>query len=466
MANQREVLGIPMSLDCLMGGVRAVYPIKDALCLLDGAAGCNFYGCLIPMLHDNYPVRQPALGITTKTVVYGGEELLAEALERAIKVFQPNLIVVHKACIPALIGDDCEGIARTIGQKTGMKIICADTPNYRGNQMDGFNTVLNAFVEELMEDTGERKEKAVNIIGMMPGEYNWRANLREIVRLIKALGLSVNTMLIGYDISVEEIIHAPAAQANVPIYPELGLPSARLMQDKFGTPCIETELPPLGVEATREWLTRIGEFFGIAERAKRLFEEEMILLGDSLAELDPTFIPLEFLFGKTYSIETAPYLIPAMVKFLIEDLSMKPITIAFQEYSEIFEAQLQKILQENNLSAEVQTSGELSQFLESVKRNHIYPFGDPWIVFGSTPDALELSWAGQRLPVIRFSYPVYDEAIITDRPFLGLRGVGFLTERIHNALHKKIWGSEYPVGTFYDSFTEVENITRSLMVKK
>ena len=457
---------VPMGFDAHTGAVKAVYPIQDALLFVHGATGCSFYPRILVSMHDNYPVRALSSGLEQRHVIFGGGEVLAEGLRKAVKTFHPRLIVVQGTCIPLLTGDDLQGITREVAQETGLKIIATSNPNFKGNQMDGFQNVIQAYIEQVMEGNREKIPGSVNLLGVMPSEYNWRADLREIRRILKALGLKVNSTLVGYDTTVEEIARAPQAEANILLYPELGLPSARLMEERFGIPCVQTAFPPIGIASTREWVFKIAEHFGLQERAEALLEEEMGAMGDALGELDVgQFFPLQYLFGKTYGLKAMPFQIPALVRFLWEDLSLRPTTLAFREYDAGCHRRLAELLQSYRLDPEVQTRGDHLEFFESITRHHTYPYGDPWLVFGSTIDALELAWGGHRLPVIRYAYPVLDESLVTNQPFVGLRGVAFWAERIHNALVKKLWGSEDAAGNFPDFFSNVQGVLAPFMAK-
>ena len=457
---------VPMGFDAHTGAVKAVYPIQDALLFVHGATGCSFYPRILFSMHDNYPVRALSSGLEQRHVIFGGGDVLVDGLRKAVKTLHPKLIVIQGTCIPLLTGDDLEGIAREVAQETGAMIIATSNPNFKGNQMDGFQNVILAYIRQVMKETGEKIQGSVNLLGVMPSEYNWRADLREIRRILKALGIKVNSTLVGYDTTVEEIIRAPKAEANILLYPEVGLPTARLMEERFGIPCIETTFPPIGISSSREWILKVAEHFGLQERAETFLEEEMGAMGDALGELDiGQFFPLQYLFGRTYALKAMPFQIPALVRFLWEDLSLRPTTIAFQEYDEGCYRRLEEVLQDCRLEPEVQTRGDHLEFFEAITHHHNYPYGDPWLVFGSTIDALELAWEGHRLPVVRYAYPVLDESLVNNQPFVGLRGVAFWAERIHNELVKKLWGAEDAAGNFPDFFSNVKEVLAPFMAK-
>lgn len=451
---------IPMGLDDNMGAIRAIYPIRDALCYVHGATGCTMHGRFFFAWHDNALLRILSSGVEGKHIIFGGEELLEESLIKAVEVTDPKLIVIQNTCIPALVGDDTAQVARRVSERTGVKVLSTVNPNYKGYQLDGYQNVVNAYVAELMQP--QRIQKGcVNLLGVMPGEFNWTNSVREAVWLLHELGLEVNCTLVGEETTVKEIIEAPAAQANVLLYPEVGLPAARAMQEQFGIPFIETVWPPVGIEASREWLLTIGAALGREAQAEGVIEREMAEMGQALNRLGAgQMVHLEFLCGKTYALEASPFQVPAMVKFLYEDLGLVPNVVAFQEPYPLSQGRLEAVLKQYDLHPEVQPVGDHRAFQEAITRNHVYPYGDPWVVIGSSIDAFHLSLGGQRLPVMRFSYPVLDEAIVTDRPFVGFRGVVCLAERLHNLFQEKLFYTRYPVGHFPDPYELGEEMTR------
>lgn len=90
--------------DCLEKELRAVCPIEDALCFLHRAVGCSFNARSLFTLHDNRSMRLLSTGIEGKHIVFGGEEVLGEGLEKAIETVRPELVVVLGTCIPTPSG--------------------------------------------------------------------------------------------------------------------------------------------------------------------------------------------------------------------------------------------------------------------------------------------------------------------------------------------------------------------------
>lgn len=444
---ERITVREPMGGDSNFGAIRAVYSIKDALCYVNGGQGCAFYSRIMFGWHEQGVVRALSSALEHEQVIFGGEEAVREGLEQAVEVFHPKLIVIQNTCIPNLIGDDVEGIARMVSRRSGVKILSVNNPNYKGNMLDGYKNVVASYITNLMDKPEAIRKRSINLLGIMPGEYNWINDLRELIRMVTAIGLSVNCVLVGENTKVDDIIHAPRAEANVLVHPEVGISHAKLMEERFGTPFIDVDFPPYGMDSNQRWLMSIAEFFDLKKEAEVFIDQEMKRIGEAFIRLNAIQVsPIQMLSGKKYALEAPPYIIPAMVKFLYEDLSMVPHVVAFQELDKLSLEKLEKIAKENNFVTEIQTYGDHREFKEAIKRDYVYPWGDPFVAFGSSLLAFHFVLNGVFVPVIRFTYPVYDEAIITDRPFVGFRGVLTIAEMLHNIHSSLSLNSRYVCG--------------------
>lgn len=63
--------------------------------------------------------------------------------------------------------------------------------------------------------------------------------------------------------------------------------------------------------------------------------------------------------------------------------------------------------------------------------------------------------------MIRMAFPVLDEAIITDRPFMGLRGVVTLSELIFNAISNKAFLTDQAFGHIPNPMTIAEELAKA-----
>lgn len=462
--NLEQEIVVPMGFDSHMGALRAVYPIEDAFCLIHGAHGCDYQGRGYLGWSAASRLALGSTGMMKQDIIYGGEELLEKTLYEVIEATHPRLVVVQCTCVPTLIGDDAEGVAAKVTRKTGTKIIVTWNPNYRGSQLEGFISTVNKYVTQLMLPPEKKLPKTVNILGAMPAEHNSQNDIKELVRILNGIGLNVNTILLEKGATADKIMRAPEAEANVLFYPEVGLPTARLMQERFGVPYVETILPPLGVESSKEWVLKVAEHFSLSEEAKKFIDGELKEMGQGLYGLmEGEIYSLVTLCGKSYAINAVSYRIPALVKFLSEEFGMVPWTLGIQEFEESSYNKLLKILDERKLSPDIIENGDYLKFMSSIRREFEYPRGKPHLLFGNTIDAYTLYSTATRLPLIRYSFPVLDENIVHFAPFVGFRGVVFLTERMWNIFQGLVLGTLFPSGGYipghYD--LKLEDIRRT-----
>lgn len=120
----------------------------------------------------------------------------------------------------------------------------------------------------------EKVPNSVNLLGMSYDDYNWRADIKELKRILRLLGIKVISSLSIAD-SIEEIKRAPSAQINVILSDEIGFRIGEIMERRFGIPYICYEQPlPYGVENTNEWVMRIAAALGKEEIAKKIVAKE------------------------------------------------------------------------------------------------------------------------------------------------------------------------------------------------
>ena len=100
---------------CALGGTLSVAAfIRDGITVVHAPQGCahQTFSTFHALMADAGLARIPKVivsNITNREVIFGGEEALAEALDRA-DAENPGIITVVTSCVPETIGDDTEGI--------------------------------------------------------------------------------------------------------------------------------------------------------------------------------------------------------------------------------------------------------------------------------------------------------------------------------------------------------------------
>lgn len=237
------------------GALWTLMGIKDARTILHSPPGCYINQ------HQNALVNDWTMELYTSNLNYsgimqGGEDQFETAL-RKVAAKEPAAIFVVTSPPVEVAQDDIEGVAQKVGYKNTIVV----RPPIGGTAPDGREA---AFIKllDIMDSDIPKKQRTVNIIGPAFSMFNWMADLNELKRMLRGIGISVNSVLCA-GASVEEIKRAPAAELNLCIYPfDFGQETAREMEKRFAIPYM-SDIIPIGFENSAQWLEKIAGFFKI-----------------------------------------------------------------------------------------------------------------------------------------------------------------------------------------------------------
>lgn len=157
-----------------MGALQAIMGLKNAMPLIHGSQGCATYMRFQLIRHFREPIEVSSSALNEKTVIYGGENNLLNALKNVSEKQNPDIICVMSSCLTETIGDDIEGIITkfedaNIGMKLP-KIVSVSTPSFSGSHIEGYDKA----VLELVKDLG-RLNIPNDKINLIMGEFiSWR----------------------------------------------------------------------------------------------------------------------------------------------------------------------------------------------------------------------------------------------------------------------------------------------------
>lgn len=402
---------------CALGGaLSTITAIEGHVPILHGGPGCGvqlFYGqSFISGFRGSGwigGVAVPSTNTYEKEVVFGGEPRLKEQIDKTIELIDGDRYVVLTACTSELIGDDVKGILREFEDDN--PIIYAETAGFRGSSYDGYEILLNAFIDQVVEEK-PKQEKRVNIIGIVPSQdVFWEGNLAEIERILNSIGLEVNTLF--NDKKIEDL---SAASLNIVLSPWVGVKTAQKLEEKFGTPYIVNPLP-IGVDETNAFLENVGEAFGIdvsevtaKEEAKTYKAIEKV--ADFIIDFD---IQVKFA-----TVTDSNYAI-ALNKFLVNEFGWIPsLALISDEVPEDYRDLIQRELKfENTISPEVVFESDSYKIWNTLEKE------SPEFIFGSSLDKDFAAKIGATK--LSIAFPITDR-IVLDRGYAGYRGAINLLE--------------------------------------
>ena len=324
--------------DSLTGVIFACEGIEGATVLLNGPTGCKYYHSAISDSQTfrqlefdplNFPMtwyfgqpRVPCTYLDNADYVYGSEAKLTDALEYFGKASGIGLLCIVNSPGAALIGDDLEGIAaRHLGNVPYLTI---ETPGFSEGYCAGHERAARALIEKLAGDAPAVRARRVNVLGLSLYQRHYTGDVAELRRMLESMGLEVGCMLCA-GCTLEEMRALPSASLNIVVGSELGLDTARFLEERFGTPYYVCNPLPIGFDATERMARDVAQLVEgdpgallseCREARKRAFSYISRL--NSLTGL-PTGVP--FAVEGTYSQ------LIAYTEFLMNYLGMVPVSL-------------------------------------------------------------------------------------------------------------------------------------------
>ena len=238
---------------CAFDGAKiALQPIVDAAHLVHGPIACegNSWDNRSALSSGSRLYRT---GFTTDMnemdVVYGGEKHLFKAIRQIRERFDPPAIFLYQTCVPAIIGDDIEAVAKAATEKFGLPVIPVNAPGFvggknLGNKLAGealLDHVIGTIEPEITTSTD------LNIIG----EYNLSGELWQVKPLLDRLGIRVSTCISG-NARYREVASSHRAKAAMLVCSKAMINIAHKMEERYGIPWFE------------------GSFYGISDMSASL----------------------------------------------------------------------------------------------------------------------------------------------------------------------------------------------------
>ena len=248
---------------CALGGSLAVTSfIRDGITIIHSPQGCahQMFSAYHAMAADSDTFSIPKVivsNITNREVIFGGEEALLEALDRA-DAKNPALISVVTSCVPETIGDDVEGVCAS--HAAADKIVYVPASGFLGgSSQDGENIALISISKRV--SPSEIVPRTAVIIGEKNLESEVEENYAEVCRLLSRLGISVSLRFCR-NISAADIIKLGTADFFI-IRDERVEEAGRTIAENFGRPYVSSF--PSGLSGCVRFIREAGLACGISE---------------------------------------------------------------------------------------------------------------------------------------------------------------------------------------------------------
>ncbi len=277
--------------------------LRDTVIIIHAPIGCGGSSVAAAGLTKNFQKLRDSkaagliwlnTNLDESDVIKGGEAKLREAVLYADREFRPSAIVVANSCVPALIGDDLDGILAQLQLEVAAKIVPVHCEGFKTKiQASAYDAVYHGILrnlvgvreeeqrmipDELEELTEQyRRSKTVNILNVSSMS---RFDEDELTRLVKALGL--NARFLPCYAHPDDFETVSEAALNVSICATHDDYFVGHLLTQFGIPFVLRAIP-IGIMNTNKWLRDIAEFFKIEDITERFIEAENKELETALA---------------------------------------------------------------------------------------------------------------------------------------------------------------------------------------
>ncbi len=420
---------------CALGALQSVLAIDRAVPILHAGPGCGQKlwnavgldnGCQGSGYVGGHSV--PCTNITEKEVIFGGEQKIKETIENAFKVMDADFFVVLTGCTSEIVGDDVGEVVKEF-QQQGRPIVYAETGGFKGTNYYGHELLLHAVTEQYLKPSKAVEPGLVNIWSVIPYQDPfWTGNLKEIEKLVSALGLVPN-IIFGPGKGIRAIERVPAAQFNLLISPWAGLENMLHLQERFGTPYFHYPVLPIGPTETGNFLRSLARYAGTdikkTENIISNYEDEYYYYIERSADvlLETRLLPRRFI-----TVSDSFYAL-GVSRFLVNDMGLLPETQFITDgvadgYQQAIKREFESF--SDGITAEVvftNDGGAAQQQIRTIPfRSRPLLIGSAWErVLAEEINAYQLS----------VSMPVSDRLIL-DRSYVGYSGALRLVEDIYS----------------------------------
>ena len=351
--------------------------IPESVVIFHGPVGCG--SCLLasPGLSKQNQLARGntdsigqvwfSTNLSESEVVSGGEAKLEATIREVDRRFRPQAIFLTATCVPAVIGDDIDGVAQRLKGQVSAKLLPLHCAGFKTKIIaTAYDVVYHAILRYLMTDDNEnrepvlenetkkleyeaRKKRTVNLLNVASMS---RVDEVELVRLLKALGLEVN--ILPCFSPPDRFVRAKDAAVSISICATHDDYFVEHLKELYGVPYILNTIP-IGLDNTRKWLLDIADFFNIREQALKLIEIEEAAVKAALAPIRAK------LQGKTAFVCAGEIRAGSTAILLENDLGMKVLGVRAYHYDKFGDVLFDSFPRKDELQVNVASSQPFEQ---------------------------------------------------------------------------------------------------------
>lgn len=426
-----EILENPRG-GCVLAGINSVLGAIDRICpILHSGPGCcmqttaaeqgqsgNKNSCFVS------GVSLPSTNMLEKEVVFGGIKKLKTTIQGAIDIMDADAFFILTGCTAGIIGDDIVSVTEEF-QAKGYPVYPIETPGFAGDSNLGYEVIWNSFIDQVIEEDVPKDEKLVNILGIVPyHDPFWSGNLEEIARILRLLGLKVNTFFTDHQ-GIEDIRKCSAAALNIIVNPWLFQGPAKKFEEKFGVPWVRYPGLPIGATDTARFIRLVADKLGLDQKlVDAVTDKEEDYVYSYLAQ------SIGALSWKRFAVVGDAGSVVGITRYLANDYSFTPRLAVISE--PIFRPEDKERIIKELSDLEYAVPPKVVFTADQYEINQtLYGDEDITLIVGSSNEREAASFKG--IQCIAATFPLKDR-LIFNRAYAGYRGSLTLTEDLYDNL--------------------------------
>jgi nitrogenase molybdenum-iron protein beta chain len=426
-----EILENPRG-GCVLAGINSVLGAIDRICpILHSGPGCCMQTTAAEQGQSGNKssafvtnVSIPSTNMLEKEVVFGGIGKLKTTIQGAIDIMDADAFFVLTGCTAGIIGDDIVSVTEEFREK-GYPVYPIETPGFAGDSNLGYEVIWNNFIDQVIEQDVPRDEKLVNLFGIVPyHDPFWSGNLEELARILRLLGLKVNTFFTEHQ-GIETIRKCSGAALNIIVNPWLFKGPAEKFEEKFGVPWVRYPGLPIGATDTAAFIRLVAERLGLPKtQVDEVIEREDDYVYSYLAQ------SIGALSWKRFAVVGDASSVVGITRYLANDYSFTPRLAVISE--PVFRPEDKERITQALTDLEYAAPPKIVFTADQYEINEaLYADNELTLIVGSSNEREAASF--KEVQCIAATFPLKDR-LIFNRAYAGYRGSLSLTEDLYDNL--------------------------------
>lgn len=246
-----------------IGTLRVASSFKNVHAIMHAPLGDDYFNVMRSMLERERDFTPVTTSIVDRYVLArGSQEKVVENITRKDKQEKPDLIVLTPTCTSSILQEDLQNFVNRASLESESDVILADVNHYRVNELQAADRTLEQIVRFYIEkgrkqndlDVIKTIKPSANIIGIFTLGFHNQHDCSELKRLLNDLGIEIN-VIIPEGGCVNTLKNLPKAWFNIVPYREVGLMTAKFLENEFNMPCIS--ITPMGIVDTANFIRKV-----------------------------------------------------------------------------------------------------------------------------------------------------------------------------------------------------------------